>query len=733
MPVLRLAIASPLRRLFDYLPPPELSAEQLALLRPGIRVQVPFGKRQLAAILVEVSEESAVDPEKLRPALELIDHSPIISDSLLQLCHWAASYYKHPLGEILAAALPTRLRHGQAHSPASTTLWQLTIDGKGLPEGALRRAPRQAELLALLQQRGSLPATELAELGISATITRQLREKGLAETVERDLSEEQAICHPGLALNEEQAVAVKAVSAEPGKFCCYLLEGVTGSGKTEVYLQLVQRTLDAGRQALVLIPEIGLTPQTLARFQHRFTAHIVVLHSGLTDVARLQAWEAARSGRAHIVLGTRSAIFTSLRNPGLIIVDEEHDASFKQQEGFRYSARDLAVKRAQLEDIPIVLGTATPSLESLGNALSGRYQHLRLQKRASTSSTLPEFDTLDVRRQVLEGGMSVELLEAVGRQLTNGNQVLLFLNRRGYAPTLQCHSCGFVAGCPHCDSRLTLHKRAAELRCHHCDWRTPLPRRCPQCQSGELAASGVGTEQAEAVLAQKFPDFPLYRVDRDSMQPKGAMESLVKAANSGRPALLLGAQMLTKGHHFPDVTLVGLLDTDAALFSADFRGAERMGQLLTQVAGRAGRASKPGRVMLQTHYPDHPLLLLLLARGYHEYARSLLLERQQTAMPPYGYLLLVRAEARDLSNAENFLHTLRQQAVSLPGLEAQFVGPIPAPLQRKRGFYRAQMLVSCPNRSAAQQAAEILVARAEALPEGKRLRWSLDVDPQDMM
>ncbi|MCZ6829391.1 MAG: primosomal protein N', partial [Gammaproteobacteria bacterium] len=435
MPVFRIAIASPLRRLFDYSPPPDLPLEQLTKLRPGIRVQVPFGARQVAGILVEVSEKSEVAPKKLRAALHLIDQTPIISESLLQLCRWAAVYYKHPLGEILAAALPTRLRRGEAHSPITDTWWQLTIDGKGLPAGALRRAPRQARLLELLQQRGSVAAAELPELGISAAVARQVRDKGLAETVEHCPPIEQASCHPGLALNEEQALAVKAVGSAPHQFGCFLLNGVTGSGKTEVYLQLIERTLSAGRQALILIPEIGLTPQTLARFQRRFSAHIVVLHSGLTDLARLQAWDAARSGRAHIVLGTRSAIFTSLRNPGLIVVDEEHDTSFKQQEGFRYSARDLAVKRAQLENIPIILGSATPSLESLGNALAGRYTHLRLRERAN-ASTLPEFETLDIRRQLLEGGMSAALLQAIGQELKSGNQVLLFLNRRGFAPTL---------------------------------------------------------------------------------------------------------------------------------------------------------------------------------------------------------------------------------------------------------------------------------------------------------
>jgi primosomal protein N' (replication factor Y) len=733
MPLLRLAIASPLRRLFDYLAPAEVPSQQLAELRPGVRVRVPFGKRKLSAILVEVREDTDIPPEKLRSALELIDQEPIISESLVKLCLWAANYYKHPPGEILSAALPKRLRQGEIYEPASETWWQLTIDGKGLPPGALGRAPKQARLLSLLREHGSVRSEDLKRAGITSAVARQVRAKGLAETVEIPPKRQTLSSKPGLTLNAEQAQAVASIAATPDSFGCFLLEGVTGSGKTEVYLQLIQRTLDAGRQALVLIPEIGLTPQTLARFQDRFSADIVVLHSGLTDLARLQAWDAARSGRAHIVLGTRSAIFTSMHSPGLIVVDEEHDSSFKQQEGFRYSARDLAVKRAQLEDIPIVLGSATPSLESLSNALAGRYTHLRLQERAAAASTMPVFDTVDVRRQALEGGISQPLMDAIGTELDSGNQVLLFLNRRGYAPTLQCHDCGWIAGCKHCDARMTLHKRAGELRCHHCDWRTSSPHNCPDCKSRQLAASGVGTEQAEAILQEKYSRYPLFRVDRDSMQRAGAMASLLEAVHSGKPAVLVGTQMLTKGHHFPDVTLVGLLDTDAAMFSADFRGAERMGQLLTQVAGRAGRASKPGRVMLQTHYPDHPLLQMLLGQGYHEFSITLLQERQQTGMPPYGHLLLLRAEAADPRTAEVFLGELRQRCRNAVAPGTQFIGPIPAPLQRKRGRFRVQMLLSCPSRAAAQYSAEVLVEQAGELPASKRLRWSLDVDPQDMM
>jgi primosomal protein N' (replication factor Y) len=729
MPILRLAIASPPRRIFDYLPPPDTDT---SILQPGIRVLAPFGPRQVCAVLLEVAENSDLAADKLRSATAILDQQPLISKSLLALCLWAASYYKHSPGQILAAALPTRLRQGKALPAAGEPCWQLTTIGKGLPEGALRRAPRQAELLSLLLKEGTVPQAVLKKRNIPPATIRQLRDKALIERLDIEAPIEPPRTHAGPTLNTEQQVALDTIVAAGSGFACFLLEGVTGSGKTEVYLRLIQRVIEGGGQVLVLVPEIGLTPQTLRRFQARFDANIVTLNSGLSDGERLSAWDAARSGRAAIVLGTRSAVFTSLARPGLVIVDEEHDASFKQQDGFRYSARDLAVKRAQLEDVPVVLGSATPSLESIANARAGRYQRLVLRERAGAGE-MPTFERLDIRRSPLLGGMSQPLLDAVGVELRAGNQALLFLNRRGYAPTLQCHDCGFVAGCPHCDARLTLHKRAAELRCHHCDWRCTLPARCPQCQSSRLQPTGVGTEQVESVLQTQFPDTPLYRVDRDVIQRRGAMEEVLAEVNTGAACLLLGTQMLTKGHHFPDVTLVGVLDTDAAMFSADFRGPERMGQLLTQVAGRAGREHKPGRVYLQTHYPDHPLLQVLLDRGYREFAELLLQERQQTGMPPFGFLLLMRAESNSQRSAEDFLGELRQQTAARLDPSVQMIGPLPAPMQRRSGRFRSQLAVTSNNRAAAQSAGDLLVALAEAMPGGKNLRWSLDVDPQDMM
>jgi len=726
MPVLRLAIDTPLRRLFDYLPPADAGADTLAALAPGCRLLVPFGRRQLIGVLIDTVSETDVPADKLRPALKILDHSPLISPRVLALCRWAAEYYRHPEGEVLAAALPITLRQREQATPPAG-VWDLTLAGKGLPQGALARAPRQAALLADLQQQGASSWSQLASQGHSVDARRALRDKGLIEETPAQAATSAPAWRDGPPLSEEQASAVDAITAGAQQFNVSLLHGVTGSGKTEVYLQLIRHTLAAGRQALVLVPEIGLTPQLAQRLSQRFDARIALLHSGLAEGARSRAWEDARSGQAHIVVGTRSAVFASLARPGLIVVDEEHDISFKQQEGFRYSARDIAVKRAQLENVPVVLGSATPSLETLHNALRGRYQHVRLRQRIG-DAILPDIEVLDVRGKALQGGMSEHLLDACRETLDAGNQVLLFLNRRGYAPTLQCHDCGFIAHCRFCDARMTLHKARHELRCHHCDWRLPLPRACPECGSSQLNPRGLGTEQAESVLGRLFPAYPVYRVDRDSMQRKDAMAKLSRTVNRGNPCILLGTQMLTKGHHFPGVTLVGLLDTDHALFSADFRGPERMGQLLTQVAGRAGRASQPGRVLLQTHYPDHPLLRTLLERGYDPYAEALLEERRNHGLPPFGQLLVARAEADSMQLAEQFLAGLKRAGTSD---RVQLIGPLPSPLQRKGGRFRAQLLAVAHNRGDLQQLAARIVAEGEASTVSRKLRWSVDVDALD--
>ncbi|MAC35237.1 MAG: primosomal protein N' [Haliea sp.] len=732
MSILRVAVTAPLRQLFDYLPPEGTDTRQIAGLRPGVRVRVPFGRRELTGILTAVVEESDSPPGALRAALEVLDREPLLNAAALSLGLWAARYYHHPPGEVLALALPPGLREGGQPQPPGTPAWRLTTRGKGLPADALSRSPRQAQALGLLQAEEAVSAARLKAEGISPAILRNLADKQLAERC--TLPPVEAAPAPaakGLALNPDQQQAFDQVLSEWGNFACHLLEGVTGSGKTEVYLQLIAHCLAQGRQALVLIPEIGLTPQTLQRFEQRFGSGIAVLHSGLAAGERLAAWDAARTGRARIVIGTRSAVFTPLREPGLIIVDEEHDSAFKQQDGFRYSARDIAVKRAQDARCCVVLGSATPSLETLHNALEGRYHHQQLPARAG-AGTAPSIATIDVRCQPLDGGLSPPLVAAMTDCLSSGGQVLLFLNRRGYAPTLQCHDCGWMAQCGACDARLTVHRRQRRLRCHHCGATAPLARSCPECSSTRLLTNGLGTEQAEDSLHRQFASWPIHRVDSDSMQGRDAMQQLVTRLHTGEPCILIGTQMLTKGHHFPEVGLVAVIDADALLFSPDFRGEERMAQLLTQVAGRAGRADRPGRVLLQTHYPDHPAMRAILEQSYGEQARRLLRQRQEQGLPPWSQMLMLRSDCADPRAGEQFLARLRREVEPRLPPGCKLIGPLPAPLQRRAGKFRHQLLLNAPDRRSAQYAASQMVAAAESLPGRGGLSWSIDIDPLDL-
>ncbi|ARN74398.1 primosomal protein N' [Oceanicoccus sagamiensis] len=731
MPILTLAMPTPLRRSFDYLPPEAMDDETVAALPAGVRIEAPFGNRKLIGILLATKASTDIDPSKIKRVTKVLDQHPILTDKLLSLSQWAASYYQHPLGDAFANAIPNLLRKGEALIPQTQSHWQLTTEGKGLPEGALKRAAKQAQLLGLLQQQGRLNRVQLDNAAISQATCKALIEKGLIERVEvlAEPYDHQQDClkSPHLKLNHEQKRAVDTIHANTG-FQCYLLEGVTGSGKTEVYLQLIEQCLKRQQQALVLIPEIGLTPQTLSRFNNRFNCPIVTLHSGLTDRERLLAWQHAQSGEAGIILGTRSAVFTATANLGLVIIDEEHDSSFKQQDGFRYSARDIAIKRAADEQCPIVLGSATPSLETLNNALQGRYHHLPLKSRA-TGASAPAFELLDIRHAPMEDGFSPALISAIGNEIKRGNQVLVFINRRGFSPMLMCHDCGYVAQCQLCDARMTVHFQQRLLRCHHCESQAALPHQCPECNGTQLDFRGSGTERSEQALKRLFPSTDIKRIDRDTTSRKQAMQQLVAEVHKGEPCILVGTQMLAKGHHFPDVTLVAVLDADGGLFSADFRGPEKMGQLLVQVAGRAGREAKAGKVIIQTHQPEHPLITSLVNDSYHHYARAILSERQASGLPPFAHLALLRAEANNLEQAEALLQDLRGW-VDHSG--CQVFGPLPAPMTRKAGRFRAQLLIRADQRKPLHRTLQQLCSLAEQHPLANKVRWSIDVDPSDM-
>jgi primosomal protein N' (replication factor Y) len=723
---MEVAVPSPLYRSFDYKLPRGAQPPQ-----PGTRVLVPFGRQQLVGIVLGSKLHSEVPLAKLKALSEILDAQPVFDTALLTLLHWAAGYYHHPLGETLNTALPLALRKASRGPERDSNIWQLTELGREQSATPVARAARQERVLRALREHPQGLAR--AALAVPRSVLQVLEAKGwITRTHDAPppLVPQANPVAAGPDLTAAQSRAVAEVRAVGDRFGCFLLDGVTGSGKTEVYLRLIAPLLEAGRQVLVLVPEIGLTPQLVERFRLRFQRAISVLHSGLSDRQRLRAWQQAAAGEAWLILGTRSAIFTPLKNPGLLIVDEEHDSSFKQQDGLRYSARDLAVWRAHQLNVPILLGSATPSLESLYNVQQGRYRHLQLPQRAG-NALHPRMHLLDLRGQAMRDLLSERLIKAMHKHLDRGGQVLLFLNRRGYAPVLLCHACGWVAGCGRCDARMTLHQRRGELRCHHCGSQRPVDRYCPACGSSELLGIGEGTERIEQALGEQFPQHPVLRIDRDTTRRKGALEDALRAAQSGRAKILLGTQMLAKGHHFPNVTLVAILDADQGLFSTDFRAGERMAQLIIQVAGRAGRADKPGEVLIQTHHPDHPLLLQLVELGYPAFAAAALQERRETLLPPYASMALLRAEATDAEHPRAFLEQACALAQTLRGESVQLWGPVAAPMERRAGRYRAQLLVQTAQRAELQRLLTAWIPQLDTLKSARRVRWSIDVDPID--
>lgn len=654
----KVAVPAPFFHALDYLPGP-------FVLAPGMRVQVPLGRRQVVGVVTSVGP--AEDPDlRCRPISAAFDEVPLLPPATMELCAWAADYYRHPIGDVFAAALPA----------------------------ALRRKPSARKTASRKRPRESAPSSP-------ATAPQP---------------------------TPEQVQVLDALGAQATGFSVSLIEGVTGSGKTEIYLQRVEAAVRANGQALVLTPEIGLTPQLVERFRARFGDAVAAFHSGLTERERADAWHAAHAGRCSVLIGTRSAVFVPMPRLALIVIDEEHDASFKQQDGFRYSARDLAVVRAHRAGVPVILGSATPSLESRYNADRGRYRHFRLQHRAG-SARLPRVELMDLRGQKLQGGLSPGLLDATARHLDAGGQVLMFVNRRGYAPALLCHDCGWQMPCPHCDARLTLHRGQGRLLCHHCGSSLRIPTRCAQCNGMDLIPVGQGTERVEETLRRHFADMRIERFDSDRMRRAGELERLLADVRSGEVRILVGTQMLTKGHDFERLSLVGVLDADQAMYSADFRAMERMGQLLTQVSGRAGRSALPGEVFVQTHQPDHPQLQRWLREGYPGLSRDLLEERRQSGFPPFAHLALLRADALGADVALSFL---RAVAAAPSPASVEILGPVPAPMERRADRVRAQLLLRAHDRMQLQSVLGWLAPRLDDLPGASRVRWSIDVDPVDL-
>jgi primosomal protein N' (replication factor Y) len=724
--ILQIALPCPLRLSFDYLPHNfEIS------WKTGIRVKVPFGSRELIGVIINIKKvDKEIDTTKLKTIIEAVDQQPIISADLLSLTQWLSNYYHHPIGDCFQTVLPKKIRLGETAELATEAYWQLTSKQINFNLGK-----KQQQVITLLKDysEGVSQKFIYQQLGQCRASLLGLEEKNLVRSlqyIKQAFVSQDTVEH--CQLNEEQLSAVEIVWQSRTRFSPHLLQGVTGSGKTEVYMQLAENMVAAGKQILILIPEIGLTTQFVERFKRRLAARIVVLNSAISDGERKQSWLLAKAGLADIVIGTRSAVFTPLPNLGLIIIDEEHDASYKQQDGLRYHARNIALIRAQRVSVPIIMGSATPSLESLYNVEQERYKLLILNQRA-TGAKMPKIKLIDSRGPMANSGISTVLYQAIKTQIAAENQVLLFINRRGFAPVLMCHDCGWQATCSHCDARMIVHQRRNVLCCHHCGLIQRLVAQCPTCQASDLKTYGAGTEQIEHTLQAYFPETPVLRIDRDSTQKVNAFADIVNEISLGGAKILVGTQMLAKGHDFHDVTLVGVLDADQGLFSADFRSTESLAQLIIQVTGRAGRGRKSGEVFIQTSQPQHEFWQDLIKHGYAFTAKKILAERKMMAMPPAGSLCVIRAEAQDeplamqfLSDVSGLFHQSSQQDVIV-------MGPVPAIMEKRAGRYRAQLLLLSQQRKPLHQLLDHFIPAISSLKLTRKVRWSIDIDPLDLL
>jgi primosomal protein N' (replication factor Y) len=680
-PILKIAVPVPRRESFDYLPPADFKAGEDMLPAPGTRVQVPFGSRQLIGVLVGTAKKSAINPAKLKYADAFLDKTPALTPEILHCALRAASYYYHPEGEVLRAALPARLR-----------------------------TPRKRD-----EEDQKKESSDGRDMNMSA---KMVDPPSLA---------------PDITPGEEQLSAVREILSQSTPWRPCLLHGVTGSGKTEVYKRVALDIVRRNCQALILVPEIGLTPQIAVQFSEYFGDALEVMHSGMTSVQRYRAWQRARAGHASVVIGTRSAVFTPMPHLGLIVVDEEHDISFKQQEGFRYSARDVAILRAQAAEVPLVLGSATPSLESMHNARKNRYRYLALSMRPKGVS-MPTYRIVDTRGQKMQGGMSATLMQDIEANFSKGNQSLIFINRRGYARAWMCTHCRLARECPNCSARLVFHIGHERLRCHHCNHNEAPDKTCPQCGAASMSAIGVGTQQCTQVLGKIFPEIPVYRVDSDNVRGVGALKAILGRVNAGEPCVLTGTQMLSKGHDFPNLTLVAILDSDKYLHDIDFRASERFGQMIMQVAGRAGRLRKPGKVIIQTREPDNPNLYQLTHHNYMDFAETLLEERRRRQLPPYGYMALLNCEARSSVLAEVEALKFRKALSQKMPKDLLLVGPVPPILNMRAKWHRRMIIIYASSRAIRAKALTQAYQLLEHARFGNtgRSRWFMDIDPQRM-
>ena len=719
----------PLMEKFSYLPP-----KSNRPLKQGARVLIPFGRRTLVGVVWGFIQKESSDNRKYKHIQNVLDESPLLDANSIGLAEWSSRYYHYPLGEIISYFFPPSIRKGKEAKFKESKYLELTSKGSFLQSEDLTRAPSQQKLIELLKEKKEISLKSAQAFGISAAVINGLVEKGYITRFSRELSPYKKFENKKLLssrkLNSEQRKAVNAINDAQKKNVTFLLDGITGSGKTEVYLQAIQEIVSQGKQALILIPEIGLAPQAEERFREYFGDRVMSFHSAKNDREKVDAWLGASRGLVDIIIGTRSSVFLPMKNLGIIVVDEEHDLSFKQMDKFRYSARDMALYRAKLEKVPVVLASATPSLETLKNAEEEKYKVLKLSKRA-TGASLPSFQAVDLRGKELYEGLSKELLEATQSELTQGNQVLIFLNRRGYAPSMICKVCGWISNCERCDALMTVHKNPLKLHCHHCEAQKPYPNKCQSCGSNDFLTYGFGTERIEEFLQNHFPEVKTLRIDSDSTRKKETLNEYFAEIRGGKPMILLGTQLLAKGHHFPDVTLVGIIDADSGLFSADFRGSERVAQLMTQVSGRAGRDKKPGRVILQSYCPDHPQIEEIITGSYEKFAKKLLEERKSSKIPPFSFQAKIFAESpKSLVSRDFILNLVNQPKIDEKTRKnVRVIGPLPSIMEKKSGVYRWELSIFSNNRSNLHKYLDVMQSRLYDPKLSKQVRWSIDVDP----
>ncbi len=733
---IQIAIPVPLRQVFDYISPEPVAA--------GSRVLVPFGESNRSVVGVVLPPRlDTMDNIQLKTIERVLDDTPVFTGSLTALLLWAANYYHHPVGDVFRAALPARLRRAVVSENPLQEICYRRSDHVDMTRAdqLLRRARKQRQLFRFFGDSCEYSLTQLTDAMATETpasihhALKALLAKGMIERRERRaLAGEYAITGSGKRLTDEQQAAVNSVVESFGQYRSFVLHGITGSGKTEVYLQIAQQCLASGHQVMILIPEIALTSQLLERFRSRLGRGVTVVHSGLNPQQRYTSWWRAREGTATVIIGTRSAIFTPMKRPGMIIVDEEHDHSYKQQDRFRYHARDLAIKRASMENVPILLGSATPSMESTNNVKTGKHRLLKLSRRTGQAK-LPEIEWIDLQKHRQNGGLTAQLLEAVRTEVDNGCQVILYINRRGFATVAGCTRCNWKARCSRCDAWLTFHQKTNTLRCHYCG-RIARPQcRCPHCHHS-LSYRGTGTQRLEEVLKQQLPDARIVRFDSDEAATHSRLEKILSGIRQGDMDIIIGTQLISKGHDFPRVTLVGIVAPDQGLYNTDFRAPEYLFQQLVQVAGRAGRDRFPGKVIIQTAHPQNPCLQLALRHDYSGFYELCSQQRETAGFPPFGFMTLWRAESACPGAAIQFLQYVRQIGENIRDRhdygEVEIMDAVSSPMEKLAGRYRAQLLVKSKLRKPLHDLLSLWIDETGTSPQSRRIRWSVDVDPIEM-